>query len=101
MKSSSAATPVTISGVTSGIRVTAPTARPRRERDPLQAEGQHGAEHERAERRDGRDPQAGRERLEQRAVVKKSEYHRVLKPENTDSDFSELKLNSATATIGR
>ena len=32
---------------------------------------------------------------------KKSSYHRVLKPENADSDFSSLKLNSATATIGR
>ena len=32
MKSSSAATPVTISGVTSGSRVTAPTTRPRRDR---------------------------------------------------------------------
>jgi hypothetical protein len=32
---------------------------------------------------------------------KKSEYHRVLKPGRRDSDFSSLKLNSATATIGR
>ena len=35
------------------------------------------------------------------ALLKKSTYHLVLKPENAESDFVSLKLNSATVRIGR
>ena len=81
MKSSSAATPVTISGVTSGIRVTAPTARAGR--DVIRSRPRASMVPRTSE------PSAATVAIRRLALsdsssallLKKSEYHRVLKPE--------------------
>ena len=101
MKNSSAATPVTISGVTSGSSVTAPTARPLRDR--IRSSPSASIVPSTSE------PTAATlaiSRLAPNEVIsalswKKSAYQRVLKPSKVESDFTLLKLNSTTAAIGR
>ena len=101
VKKSRAATPVTISGVTSGSSVTAPIARPLRDRMRSRPRASMVPRIS--------DPTAAMlamTRLADSEVIselswKKSEYQRVLKPWKVASDFTLLKLNSTTARIGR
>ena len=101
VKSSSAATPVTISGVTSGSSVTAPMTRPRRERTRSRPSASIVPSTS--------EPSVATVAIWRLATSEsssasswtRSSYHRMLNPENEDSDFLSLKLNSATARIGR
>ena len=101
VNTSSAATPVTISGVTSGSRVIAPITLPRRDRirsRPSASIVPSTSEPMEATRAMPR--LATRDSI-RAALLKKSTYHLVLKPVNAESDFVSLKLNSATVRIGR
>ena len=101
VNSSSAATPVTISGVTSGSSVTAPITRPRRDRTRSRPSASIV-------------PSTSEPRVATVAIFRlatresssallwtRSSYQRRLKPQNDDSDFLSLKLKRATARIGR
>ena len=101
VNSSSAATPVTISGVTRGSSVTAPMTRPRRERTRSRPSASIVPRTS--------EPSVARVAILRLATSESSSalsctsasYHCMLKPENVDSDFLSLKLKRATARIGR
>ena len=101
MKTSRAATPVTISGVTSGSRVIAPTTRPRRDRTRSSPSASIVPRTSEPTAETSAMNRLARRDSSRASLWKKSSYHRVLKPENAESDFLSLKLNSTTARIGR
>ena len=101
VKKSSAATPVTISGVTRGSSVTAPIARPVRERMRSRPRASMVPSTSAPSAETAAMPRLAPSDTSSVRSAKKAEYHRVLNPLKVESDFTLLKLNSTTATIGK